>query len=143
MTIRRAMLPLVTMLALMSCAAPEITIDSAWIRSPPPGMNMTAAYFVLRNRTAETAELIGATADSYQSVTIHESRIVDGVWQMTAVASLAIGAGEEIQFKPGGLHLMMMQPDHVVAPGEPIRIRLEFADGKVVSGTAVVQDSAP
>ena len=106
-------------------------------------MNMTAAYLDLHNHTAETITLVGAVADDFASVTIHESRVVDGIWEMTPLTSLTIDAGAQLHFRPGGLHLMMQQATRSVSQGDMTSIQLQFADGKLVTIPAVVHDSAP
>ncbi|MDH3767149.1 MAG: copper chaperone PCu(A)C, partial [Gammaproteobacteria bacterium] len=81
---------------LASCTKPAVTIDNAWIRTPPPGMSMTAAYLTLHNKTAETITLVGATSEAFEQVTIHESRVVDGISEMIRLRSLSIAAGERL-----------------------------------------------
>ena len=126
-----------------ACAKSEITIDNAWIRTPPPNMNMTAAYLVLHNNTADTITLIGANSDAYADVTVHESRVVDGVSEMIRMRSLSLSAGERLVFRPGGLHLMMTKPTRSLVQGDETTITLQFADRKLVPTQAIVSDSMP
>ena len=135
----------VTGLALMlgACSGPDITVDNAWIRTPPPGIKVAAAYLDLHNRTDETITLVNAASDAYGSVTIHESRVIDGIWEMTPLPSLTVDAGAQVRMRPGGLHLMMMDANRLVTRGDTTSIRLQFADGRLVNVQAVVHDSAP
>lgn len=140
---RHALIVLFAALTLQSCAKPEIVIENAWIRTPPPGSNMTAGYLELNNDSNETVTLVGVTSAAFGSVTLHESKIIDGVWKMEGLPSLSIAAGEQISLQPGGLHLMMMEPLQPVTRGQLTTIGLEFADGKQLTIPAIVDDLAP
>ncbi|NNF66142.1 MAG: copper chaperone PCu(A)C [Gammaproteobacteria bacterium] len=140
---KKILLVAVGIALLNACTRPAVLIEDAWIRTPLPGMNMTAAYFVIRNPTDSTVTVVGASSDAYDDVTIHESRVVNGVSEMIRMRSLSVAAGDTVRFKPGGLHIMMSEPVRQLAAGEQARLMIELSDGNKLSTTAMVSDQAP
>ena len=54
--------------------------------------------------------IVGASSPAFGEVSLHETRIVDGVSRMRALPELRIAPGDSAVLKPGGMHLMLMQP---------------------------------
>ena len=135
--------PLTIMLALTACQVQQLqskeesatessnnlTASDAWIRIPPPGMHMLAAYGEFNNNSEQAIEISSATSDSFKSVGMHETVITDGISRMVAQESVVIEAGETVTFEPGGLHFMLMSPTYKELP-ETADIELTTADGE-------------
>ena len=66
---------------------------------------------------------------------MHESRIRDGVSSMTMLRDVAIPAGGKVQFKPDGLHVMLVGLKGPLKAGamQPMTLRFEKA-GTVKAG---------
>ena len=137
----RLCIVIITMLT--ACSSPDISIEDAWIRSPLPGRTMTAGYLVINNPTNTDITLVGATSDVFSAVSIHQTKLINNMAQMVPVPSLEIGAGKNAVFSPGGLHLMLMQPQRTVVDGEVVTLTLEFSDGSQRQTAALVSDTAP
>ncbi len=122
-------------IALPACArdcAPQVR--EGWVRLTPGGMPMHAGFGRIENRCAAPVTVVGASSPSYGSVELHETRIVDGVSRMRAVPELRIAPDDAAVLKPGGLHLMLMQPKSKLKAGGKVAIEFEFADGGKVLG---------
>lgn len=104
---------------------------------------MTAAYFVIENNAGTDIRLVSATSDAWDSVSIHESRLREGAWTMVPLDELLIAAYSATRLQPGGLHLMLRDAVRPVEAGDTVSISLTFADGRLVTVPALVQDSAP
>ena len=110
---------------------PDIQVKEAWIRWLPanvPG----GGYMTLINTGAAARVLIGASSPDYGEVSIHQSRIRNGVNEMAPVASIELRPHIPVRFAEGGYHLMLMQPKRSLKPGDRVLITLRFAQGPSV-----------
>jgi len=126
---------LATGIALPACArdcAP--TVEEGWVRLPPVTMPMLAGFGRISNACGSPVTIVGASSPSFGDVSVHETRIVDGVSRMRAMPRLQIEAGSEATLAPGGLHLMLMQPRSKLAPGESVQVEFQLEDGGVLRG---------
>lgn len=114
-------------------------IENAWLRLPPGPMPMLAGFARIENRCREAVEIVGVRSDAFADVSLHETRMVDGISRMRAVPALPVEAGGSATLEPGGLHLMLMQPVRLPAPGEKIAVELLLRDGRAVRGEFVVR----
>ena len=78
--------------------------------------------------------IVGASSPSFGEVSLHETRIVDGVSRMRAVPELHIAADGDAILEPGGLHLMLMQPNAPLEAGSRVVVEFELKDGGVLRG---------
>jgi copper(I)-binding protein len=132
---RTLVLVLCTLLAVPACArdcAPQLR--EGWIRLLPVDMPMLAGFGRIENPCGTPVTVVGASSPSFGEVTLHESRIVDGVSQMRAVPELRIGPEGAAVLKPGGLHLMMMAPTAKLKPGSRVVVEFRLKDGGVLRG---------
>lgn len=104
---------LVTALSLVAACATEqapLVASDVVVTRPGRGAQMSAGYFTLSNNTADTITIDRVASPEFESVAMHESVLEDGISRMYPLATVAIPAGESVQFKPGGKHLMLMRP---------------------------------
>jgi copper(I)-binding protein len=110
-------------------------VREGWIRLVPGGMPMHAGFGRIENACAMPATVVGARSPSYDSAELHETKLVDGVSRMRAVPELRIAAGDAAVLKPGGLHLMLMDPRAPLKVGSKVVIEFSLQDGRVVRGS--------
>lgn len=116
-------------------------IESGWLRLPPGGMPMLAGFARIANPCGAPAVVTGARSARFEDVSLHETRIVDGVSRMRAVRRLTVPVRGSVSLQPGGLHLMLMGPHPAVQPGERIEIELLLDDGRVLRGDLPVRSA--
>lgn len=113
-----------------------IRIETAWARPGLPG-GTSAAYFVLANRGSEAVRLVGAHAPVAEETQVHRTVLEermgpDGepqqVMRMESAGTLELAPGDELIFRPGGLHVMFLQLTGPLEAGDQIRLTL-FFDG--------------
>ena len=129
-----------------SCSATgagKLSIDNAWIRTPPPGMRMLAGYALLHNAGDASVAVTAAASADFGSASLHESSARDGVERMRPVDRVEIAAGASVTLAPGGMHLMLMQPRRELKAGDRVAVRLRTAEGMDVEADFVVRDDAP
>ena len=114
-------------------ASGELTIQDAWARPANTGEN-GAAYFIIENGTASDDSLMSVSSDIATAAEVHMSMgDANGVMSMQMQEAVTIPAGEPVEFKPGGLHVMLVNLTRDLKPGETITLTLNFKEtGNVV-----------
>ena len=126
---------------LSSCAAPAteaVEVRDAWARPAAQGGN-SAAYFVIRSSAAD--ELLSVASNVAEAVEMHESKMSRDVMQMHQLASVPLGAGDDITFEPGGLHIMLIGLKQDLKAGDEIELSLRFKNHEDLKITVPVQDT--
>lgn len=129
-----------------SAAAAEpacVSVREGWVRLPPAAMPMAAGYGVIHNGCRAPVVVVGAGSKAFGDVSLHETTVVDGVSRMREVARLPLAAGASVALKPGGLHLMLMQPEVTLKEGAQLPLRLSLEDGRKVDATLRVRTAVP
>ena len=132
-------------LFLSACTADKgIAVLDAWMRPTAAGEN-GAIYFVLQNDSREQDELIDVSSNLADSVEMHESSMVMGtdVMEMDQVSSVALDAGSEVAFAPGGLHVMLVDVKNELKVGDVIEITLQFRNHADIPVSVSVAEFAP
>ncbi|RRU22233.1 copper chaperone PCu(A)C [Stenotrophomonas sp. 278] len=123
-----------------SAAEPAcVVLEQGWVRMPPAQMPMSAGYGVIHNRCKQAVSVVAAGSKAFAEVTLHETTVVNGVSRMREVERLPIAAGAKVELKPGGLHLMLMQPEVTLTEGRELPLRLSLEDGRKVDGVLQVR----
>jgi len=120
-----------------------VSLREGWVRMPPGAMPMAAGYGQIRNDCGKAVVVVAAGSKAFGDVSLHETTLVDGVSRMRAVERLPIAAGTTVTLKPGGLHLMLMQPEVALKEGAQLPLRLSLEDGRKVDGTLQVRSAVP
>jgi len=116
---------------LAGCAAAyaEVTVDGPWVRATVAGLKDTGAFMKLSSPTA--ARLVKADSPAAAHVELHESVVVDNVMKMRPIGSIGIPAGQPVDLKPGGLHVMLIGVKAPLKDGDQVPLTLVFdVDGK-------------
>ena len=114
-------------------------VRDGWVRLPPAGMAddgmaMMAGFGRIENRCATPATIVGASSAAFADTSLHETKIVDGISRMRPVPELRIAPDGAAVLKPGGLHLMLMQPTAPLKPRSRIAVEFELQDGRKLLG---------
>jgi len=100
---------------------------------------MAAGYGEIHNGCRTPVTVVAAGSKAFGDVSLHETTLIDGVSRMRAVERLPIAPGAGVVLKPGGLHLMLMQPEVALRVGKALPLRLSLEDGGKVDATLVVR----
>ncbi len=111
---------------------PVLLVEGGWVRTralpedaPAAGVN-SAAYFRLRNVGRVGDRLVGGRTPLAESVEIHETREEEGVMRMRAVEAVEVPPAGEVEFRPGGLHLMLVGLRRSLSEGDSVPLILVF-----------------
>jgi periplasmic copper chaperone A len=132
---------LVLILAAGAAAAvePQVVVENAWIPQPPPGAEVAAAYFTVRNPGATSVVLTDVESSLADGAMLHESLERNGQAEMRPVERLTIAPGQRIVLMPGGLHVMLHGLHHPLAVGDRVPLTLRFAGGTSLAVMARVR----
>lgn len=119
-----------TALILAACgsgsAGPQIAVEDAWARPAPAAGGNTAVYARLVNTGREADQLTGGKSSLATAVEVHKTTMAEGVMKMEPISRLEIPAKGEVQLQPGGLHVMVIDLNMPLSPGDTIPITLRF-----------------
>lgn len=114
----------------VGCALAQVQVSGAWARPAVTGQTGTGAFMTLNSK--DGARLIGAASPVAGVVEIHEMAMDGTVMRMRPVAVIDLPAGRDVQLKPGGHHVMLLDLKRPLKVGEklPLELRIETRDGK-------------
>jgi periplasmic copper chaperone A len=120
--------------ALPSIAQADLQILHAWARPTVAGQAAGGGFLTLRGAAAAD-RLVGAAAPAVaERVELHSMRMEGDVMRMREVSAIDVPAGQTVELKPGGLHLMFMGLKAPLKEGDsvPLTLRFEKAGEKTV-----------
>jgi periplasmic copper chaperone A len=119
--------------------AGDIQIRDAWARPGLAGGN-SAVYFVIDNQGAADT-LLKADCPSAGMSELHISKMDDdGTMTMEHQDDVPAPAGEKVEFKPGGLHVMLMNLKEDVKIDQKLSCTLSFEKAGTVQVEAPVRE---
>lgn len=123
---------LLALMALPAAAQPAagspLKVEAAWIRASVPGQSGTGAF--MRLTAQESMSLVGLTSPVAGVAEVHEMKLEGDVMRMRAIASLALPAGQAVELKPGGYHLMLMDLKSPLKADTRVPLTLVLRDAK-------------
>lgn len=129
-------------LCLMSvfAVAAEISIENAWARATPPGARTGAAYFSLRN-TGDADRLVGVKSTVAEKSEVHTHIAEGSMMRMQHLPQLEVAAGGDVEFAPGGLHIMLMGLHAPLRAGDKFTFTLVFEKAGEIEVTVDIVDA--
>ena len=121
-----ALLALAAALAAPAALAEGLTVTNAWSRSTPPGAKVGVVYFTLKNDTKKSDRLLKLSAPVAEKIEVHRTEVLDGIARMREVAVLHVDAGQTLEFRPGGMHVMLTGLKKPLVAGTSYELDLLF-----------------
>lgn len=108
----------------------QVLVEDAWVRATVRGQQATGAF--MRISTKMDVKLVEARTTTAGFIETHQMLLEQGVMSMRPVKGLLLAAGELVEFKPSGYHLMLMDLKQPARAGFEFQITLVFEgnDGK-------------
>lgn len=107
--------------------AGDLKVEEPWIRGTVPVQKATGAFMRLSSTTR--VRLTGARTPVAEVVEIHEMRMEGDTMHMRRMSALDVGAGQAVELKPGGYHIMLMGLKQTLQAGQKVPLTLEFETG--------------
>lgn len=120
---------LIIAVVLLSACTPSseaLIVNETWARPANTGEN-GAAYFIIENETASDDTLLSVSSDIASAIEVHMSIGDDnGVMSMQMQESVHVPAKGQVEFKPGGLHVMFVNLTRDLQVGDTFTLTLNF-----------------
>jgi copper(I)-binding protein len=112
-----------------AAAHAEVTVAEPWVRATVPAQKATGAFMQLKSDA--DARLVSAASPVAGVVELHEMLMDKDVMKMSPVSGLDLPAGQGVELKPGGYHVMLMDLKQQVKVGDevPLTLTIENKDG--------------
>jgi copper(I)-binding protein len=138
---------IILVLGLLAACSPgksEIHVSQAWVRPASDGMAVTGAYLLIENRGNGDDRLLSVSSPIANRVEMHETRVENDIASMHPQDhGLLIPAGETVEFRPSGLHLMVLDFQGEIVLGNTVSFTLNFEQAGSITVEAVVADTMP
>lgn len=134
---------------LMLCASPVAVADGmvefldGVIFEAPPNATVLAGYGRIRNATGGPVRIFAASSPDFARVEFHRTSIEQGVMRMEKLGGFAVPVGGFIEFKRGGMHLMLFEPTRPLRAGNRVHVELSYAALKPIVATLEVRRALP
>ena len=103
-------------------AAPKV--EDAWARPTVSGQAGGGGFLKISSPTAD--RLVAATAPVSKTVELHTMQMDGNVMRMRQVPAIDIPAGQTVELKPGGLHVMFIGLTQTLKDGATFPLKLRF-----------------
>ena len=103
-----------------------LTVQDAWVRATVPNQHATGVF--MRLTSAAPARLVAVESQAAKHVEVHEMAMQDNVMKMRQVAGIDLPAGQAVELKPGGYHVMLIDLAGQIAPGDHVALTLVVED---------------
>lgn len=108
-------------------SAGELELAAGFTKAMLPGQPVGGGFVTITNKGGEDDKLVSATSDKAGEVQLHEMAMEGDVMKMRQLNDgIAIPAGETVELKPGGLHLMFFKVSEPFKEGETVNVTLTF-----------------
>lgn len=125
-------------LSVSTAFASEVSIHDAWARATAGQSKIGAAYLTLKNGGATTDRLVAATSPVASAVELHATVQEGDVMRMQKLDSIEIAPGTTVEFRPNGMHVMLIGVATPLKHGARFPLTLFFASGASVAAEVAV-----
>jgi copper(I)-binding protein len=113
-------------------------VDGAWARVSVQGQKATGAFMKLTSR--DSTRLVSASTPVAGLAEVHEMKLDGDIMRMRAVqGGLELPAGQAVELKPGGYHVMLLDLKAPLAKDTVVPLTLVFRDAKGVESRLEVK----
>jgi hypothetical protein len=115
-----------------------LMISEPWIREAPPTVRVMAGYLTINNAGDTPVTVTTISSPDFEAAEIHRTVVEAGVARMLPVKQLDIPANSQLKLEPGGLHLMLFEPQRPLPEGATVTLIIHHGNGSKVTATAPV-----
>jgi periplasmic copper chaperone A len=136
-----ALLSTLCLLVLGTAAASAdtgIEIDHPWARATAGSAATGAVYLKIVNHDGDDT-LVAASTPAADKAELHVSSTENGVMKMRPLPDVAVKAGGSVEFKPGGMHVMLLGLKQPLKAGDSFPLTLTFRKAGTIATTVKVQ----
>jgi periplasmic copper chaperone A len=119
-------------------ASSSIDVQKAWARASPGGARTGAAYLTILNNGSTDDRLLAASAPVAARVELHISTMNNGVMEMRPLPAVDVKSGSRVVFKPGAMHVMLIDLAAPLVEGQSFPLTLTFEKAGSIAVTVKV-----
>lgn len=98
-----------------------------------------AAYLLIKNTGTLNDRLLNVSADFADMLMLHKSSVDEnGVARMEMVMAIDVPAGQQVELKPGGYHILIQGLKPGIKAGDTVTLTLQFEQAGAISVQAQV-----
>lgn len=129
-TLRPTLAALGLGLLLTAAAQAQVTVKDPWVRGTVAQQSATGMFAQIT--AAKGGRLVAGSSPVAGVVEIHEMKMEGTTMRMRAIPGLELPAGQAVELKPGGHHVMLMDLKRPLQNGEavPVSLVIETAGGQ-------------
>jgi copper(I)-binding protein len=117
-----------------------LALSGLQLRATVAGVPTSAAYLTIENHGGSADTLVGIACACAASTMMHRTQTKNGISAMSMVGEVEIPAGGRVEFKPDGLHVMLVGLKAPLRAGRTQVLTLRFRKaGKVEAPFKVVE----
>ena len=121
-----------------SGAGGSLQVKDAWARPAPVG-GTSAVYFVIEN-SGNSDTLLSASSSAAENTELHMSKMEGDTMLMQPQENVPLPANEQVEFTPGGLHVMLIHLNVGLQPGDRLPVTLNFENAGNIQVEATVRE---
>ena len=123
-------------------AQAAVKVEAAWARPTAAGQAAGGGFLKITGGAAAD-RLLGGSAGISKAVELHTMQMDGDVMRMREVPGIEVPAGQAVELKPGGLHLMFMGLKQPLKAGDSFPLTLRFEKAGEVKVDVKVSAQAP
>ena len=100
----------------------------------------SAAYLVIVNTGSAPDQLLKVTTEVAGAAELHNVLTENNVAQMRPAQSIEVPAGGQVELKPGGYHVMLVDVKRTLRPGDVVPLTLTFQNAGELHVNAEVRE---
>ncbi|MGO8920647.1 MAG: copper chaperone PCu(A)C [Stellaceae bacterium] len=116
-----------------------IEISHPWARATASAAANGAVYLKIVNHGSSDDTLTAAATPAAAKAELHTSLNDNGVMKMRPLAEVPLKAGGSAEFKPGGMHIMLLGLKQPLKAGDSFPLTLTFKQAGAVETTVMVE----
>jgi copper(I)-binding protein len=158
---------LVAAVSACSSGGGSLSVSDAWVRMTDPAAT-AAGYLTITNQSSTADSLTGVSSPAYGSAQLHETVVMEpspsamasmepspsdamgsmapspgasmgDMMGMQPVDEIPVPANGSVELKPGGYHIMLMDPTGTLAIGDTVELTLTFKNAGTITVKATVK----
>ena len=108
----------------------QTSVKDAWVRGTVPQQKASGAFMQITS--TDGGKLLSVSSPVAGVAEVHEMAMEGTTMRMRPVGALDLPAGQAVELKPGGYHVMLMDLKQQLKAGDtvPLSLVIENKDGK-------------
>lgn len=105
-----------------------VQVQDAWARASVPGQTSTGAF--MKITATKALRLVGVSSPVAKLAQLHSMHMQGDVMRMHAVPQIDLPAGQAVELKSGGYHVMLLDLKRALPQGSTIALTLTLKDAQ-------------